>query len=106
MNIAEKLDSISIGGRKIVCPDDIIMIQADINYSIVYLNDGNRLIVATTLKKLEERFSPFAFIRVNKTYVVNSRYVVEEQENALKLSNSLIISFSRRKAKKWKSREE
>lgn len=104
MKTLEKTLQISIGGRQKVCPNEVIMLQADVNYSIVHLNNGSKLIVATTLKKLEERFSPFAFIRMNKTYMINSQYVVEEQANALKLSNSLIISFSRRKAKIWKSR--
>lgn len=104
MKNVENPIQIAIGGRQKVCPNEVIMLQADVNYSIVHLIDGKKLVVATTLKKLEERFSPFAFIRMNKTYMINSQYVVEEQANALKLSNSITLSFSRRKAKIWKSR--
>ncbi len=96
---------IPIGGRQKVCPDEVIMLQADVNYSIVFLSDGSKLIVATTLKKLEERFSQFAFIRMNKSYLINSQFVIEQQENALELSNSLIINFSRRKGKAWRERK-
>lgn len=103
MNADRNTSKISIGGRLTVFPEDVIMLQANINYSTVYLADGQRLLVATTLKKLEERFSSFTFIRMNKTYMINTNYVVEEQENSLKLSNSLIINFSRRKGKKWKT---
>jgi DNA-binding LytR/AlgR family response regulator len=102
MKAIENTTKILIGGRQKVYPDEVIMLQADANYSIVYLIDGSKLIVATTLKKLEERFSQFAFIRMNKSYMVNSQFVIEEQENALKLSNSLIITFSRRKGKAWR----
>jgi two-component system LytT family response regulator len=105
MNTDETTLKISIGGRLTVFPEDVIMLQANINYSTVHLANGQRLLVATTLKKLEERFSPFTFIRMNKTYMINTNYVIEEQENALKLSNSLIINFSRRKGKKWKTRK-
>lgn len=103
MNTDRNTTKVSIGGRLAVCPNEVIMLQANINYSLVYLADGQRLLVATTLKKLEERFRSFTFIRMNKTYLINTDYVVEEQENALKLSNSLIINFSRRKGKKWKT---
>ncbi len=93
---------IPIGGRQKVCPDEVIMLQADVNYSIVFLSDGSKLIVATTLKKLEARFSQFAFIRMNKSYLINQDFIVNQHENALELSNSLIISFSRRKGKAWR----
>jgi DNA-binding LytR/AlgR family response regulator len=101
MKTIENTTKILIGGRQKVYPDEVIMLQADANYSIVYLIDGSKLIVATTLKKLEERFSQFAFIRMNKSYMVNSQFVIEEQDNALKLSNSLIIAFSRRRGKRF-----
>lgn len=102
MNTDRNTTKVSIGGRLAVCPNDVIMLQANINYSLIYLADGQRLLVATTLKKLEERFSDFAFVRMNKTYMINTDYIIEESENALKLSNSLTITFSRRKGKKWK----
>jgi DNA-binding LytR/AlgR family response regulator len=104
MNAIENTIKIPIGGRRQVCPHEVIMLQADMNYCIVYMLDGSKLIVATTLKKLEARFSQFAFIRMNKTYMVNSQFVIEEQQNALKLTNSLIINFSRRRGKAWNCR--
>ncbi|AFK05686.1 LytTr DNA-binding region (plasmid) [Emticicia oligotrophica DSM 17448] len=102
MNTDRNTTKVSIGGRLTVCPNDVIMLQANINYSMVYLADGKQLLVATTLKKLEERFSDFAFVRMNKTYMINTDYIIEVNENSLKLSNSLTITFSRRKGKKWK----
>jgi DNA-binding LytR/AlgR family response regulator len=102
MKTIENTPQIAIGGRQKVCPDEVIMLKADINYSIVYLTNGSKLIVATTLKKLEERFSQFAFIRMNKTYMVNAQFVVDTHENALEMPNSMIIAFSRRKGKAWK----
>jgi DNA-binding LytR/AlgR family response regulator len=93
---------IAIGGRQKVCPDEVIMLKADVNYTTVHLISGQSLIVATTLKKLEERFSAFSFVRMNKTYMVNVHFIIEEQENALKMSNLQTIIFSRRRGKAWK----
>lgn len=105
MNTDIAIFNVSIGGRLSVCPDDVIMLQAKANYSMVYLADGQQLFVATTLKKLQERLSSFSFIRVNRAYLVNSNYVIEEYENSLKLTNALTITFSRRKGKKWKEKK-
>ncbi|GGD83537.1 hypothetical protein GCM10011514_54520 [Emticicia aquatilis] len=105
MKTIENANQVSIGGRQKVCPNEVIMLQADVNYSIIHLSDGTKLIVATTLKKLEERFRQFAFIRMNKSYLVNQQFVVEEHENAMKLSNSIIINFSRRRGRNWKERQ-
>lgn len=97
------ITKVAIGGRQKVCPDDVIMLQADANYSIIFLIDGTKLMVATTLKKLEERFSSFAFIRMNKSYLINQQFVVNEHKNAFELTNSVIINFSRRKGKAWRN---
>ena len=99
----EALNLIPIGGRQKVCPDEVIMLKADANYTEVHLSSGKKLIVATTLKTLELRFLPFAFIRMNKTYMINAQFVSEYQENAIKMNNALVIVFSRRRGKVWKN---
>jgi DNA-binding LytR/AlgR family response regulator len=93
---------IHIGGRRSVCPHEVLMIQADLNYSIVHFLDGSTVMVATTLKKLEDRFKHTDFIRMNKTYMINRRYVISEEHNSMTMCNDLTVKFSRRKAKAWR----
>ncbi len=101
MNITE----IAIGGRKKVCPDDIILMKADVNYSVLYLTNGSKIIVATTLKTLEARFSQCMFFRTDKSYLINLRYVLDEAEyyphdislNNIQLQNDFTVKISRRK---------
>jgi DNA-binding LytR/AlgR family response regulator len=62
---------IHIGGKLRVIPHEIMMLQAEINYTILYFIDGKKSIVATTLKKLESRFEPFNFFRPHKSFMVN-----------------------------------
>ena len=40
-------------------PEDIIKVEADVNYSIFYLKNGKNFILAKTLKQCEGIFEPF-----------------------------------------------
>lgn len=90
-------NNIPVGGRKSFSAAEIIYIKADTNYSEIYLTDGNKIIVATTLKVLEHRFSENGFIRINKSYLINKQYVTDFSDSYLILSNSICCIFSRRK---------
>ena len=68
---------IPIGGRLKVNPLQVIVLVADVNYSLAYMNDGQVLLVATTLKELENRFRSDAFVRTHKSYLINLRYVAD-----------------------------
>jgi DNA-binding LytR/AlgR family response regulator len=93
--------NIHVGSRKRVPPQQIIMIQAEINYSLIYLSDGNKIIVATCLKKLENRFASVdSFARVHKSYLINLDYLISYNEGRFQLENDLSCIVSRRKFKK------
>jgi DNA-binding LytR/AlgR family response regulator len=98
------LSPISVGGRQNFYPEEIAFLQAEINYTKIFLMSGQFVIVATTLKKLEQRLqNTNQFIRINKTFMVNLGYVVDIQDATIRLENDLQIAFSRRK---WKRFEE
>ena len=103
--IEENLNKILIGGRQKICPDEVIMLKADVNYTEVHLCSGKMLIVATTLKALEKRFSNFLFFRTHKSYLINLRYVLDSQEvinkNVL-MQNDFSVEISRRKKTKFR----
>lgn len=90
---------ISIGGRQEVKPEEVLMLQAEINYTLVYFVNGRKTIVATPLKKLEERFSPFEFYRTHKSYLVNLKCVkcFIEPTNTLQMADNHKVIVSRRK---------
>ncbi len=95
--------NIHVGSRTYVPPETIIMIQADINYSLIYLLNGNRVIVSTCLKKLENRFSEVdSFARVHKSFIVNLDYFKSYEEGQFLLENNLKCVVSRRKFKHLK----
>ncbi len=94
-------DDIHVGSRTYVPPETIVMIQADINYSMIFLTNGNKVIVSTCLKKLENRFAIIhSFARVHKSYLVNLDYFKSYYEGHFLLENDLKCIVSRRKYKR------
>jgi DNA-binding LytR/AlgR family response regulator len=95
------IENIHVGSRTYVPPETIVMIQSEINYSLIYLVDGQKFIVSTCLKKLEERFAVIhSFARVHKSYLVNLDYFKSYQEGHFLLENDLTCIVSRRKFKR------
>jgi DNA-binding LytR/AlgR family response regulator len=95
---------IQIGGYTKVNPQEVLMLQADVNYTTVYFIDGNKSIVATTLKKLESRFKPFNFFRPHKSFMVNLDCVkcFFQATNLLQMVDNQIVTVSRRKMRSLK----
>ncbi|GGD61767.1 hypothetical protein GCM10011514_27270 [Emticicia aquatilis] len=54
--------------------EEIIRIEADINYSHLVLTSGDKLILARTLKAYEKDLS-IPFVRVNKSCMVNIHFL-------------------------------
>ncbi len=62
-------------GLSIVEVRDIVHLEADSNYTIFYMKDGKRIVVAKTLKEFEEVLEPNIFVRIHKSHIVNLDYL-------------------------------
>ncbi|MCA0363403.1 MAG: LytTR family transcriptional regulator [Bacteroidetes bacterium] len=94
----EKL--VSFGSRKELDPAQVNFLKADNNYTFIYLKDGSRLLTSTTLKKLENRLKSFAFLRPNRSLLVNIQFIKMSNSETLILENNDIIKISRRRQKR------
>ncbi len=55
---------------------DIIMVQAEGNYSIIYMKDsGQKEIVSRTLKEFDDLLKEYNFFRVHRTYLINLAHI-------------------------------
>ena len=99
-----KTDNIHIGGRQRVNPQEVVMLQADVNYTVLFFANGKKAIVATTLKSLEPRFLPFDFFRTHKSYLVNLKCVqnFSEVTNILQMVDNHVVTVSRRRRTRLK----
>ncbi|MBC7417635.1 MAG: response regulator transcription factor [Pedobacter sp.] len=88
-------------GFKMINVADIVYIEADSNYSVVHLNNEDKITVSKVLREFEELLPSAQFLRVHKSTLVNLDYLVEyNNKNGLQilLTNGVSLIVSRRRA--------
>lgn len=66
-----------LGSISFIDVDDMVSLQADSNYTIIHMNDMQKLVISKTLKDFEDLLDPAFFARIHKSYLVNLKYVKE-----------------------------
>lgn len=75
-----------------VALNDIVYIESDWNYVYVHTIE-KRLVVLSTMKKMEELFSPHNFIRIHKSFLINLNFFESIEGNTLIVNgNKLLVS--------------
>jgi two-component system LytT family response regulator len=81
--------------------NEIIRCEAVGNYTKLYIKDKKNIIASRTLKEYEDILSGKQFLRVHRTHLVNTQYVVScDSDHELKMSDGTEVPVSRRK---WES---
>jgi DNA-binding LytR/AlgR family response regulator len=98
----KNINQIPIGSRRRILPQEVMLLTADVNYTKVFLSDGRRMTVSTTLKILENRLAECAdFFRTHKSYLINLNYIKSfdssSNEPFIEMQNGFRVSVSRRK---------
>ncbi|MBL6448430.1 LytTR family transcriptional regulator DNA-binding domain-containing protein [Fulvivirga sp. 29W222] len=62
--------------------DDILLLEADNNYTLIY-SKSERFLYSTVLRKMEEKLPSGQFLRVHRSYVVNIQSVTGFEGNTL-----------------------
>jgi two-component system LytT family response regulator len=80
-------------------PNEILYCESDGNYSTIFLESGQKLLVTQILKSLEEKLPKDLFYRIHNSYVVNLNKVREYQktEGYVLLTNGKHLPVSRNK---------
>lgn len=81
--------------------DNIIYIQASINYSVIKQIERPAEIFSITLKDLLPRLTAKSdkFIRVHKAFIINLKYVSSYNKTSVVLSDGKIVPIAKRR---WK----
>lgn len=96
--IIQKIDLIAVGGRKKLDPAEVILLHADINYTHIFLANGDKIIVSYTLKKLADRFSKLDFfIRPNKSFLLNLNFIKNFNDSTIQIIDYSILMSRRKK---------
>ncbi|HEY0898531.1 MAG TPA: LytTR family DNA-binding domain-containing protein [Sphingobacteriaceae bacterium] len=87
-------------GFHIVEVQDIMYIEADSNYSMLYLQSGEVIVATKSLKEFEEILQVSSFVRIHKSIILNLNFL-KNYSNAnglcVKLNNNQELPVSRRR---------
>lgn len=87
-------------GFLLVQTNEIIRVESDSNYCWFHLNGKEEVLACKTLKAVEAQLSPFGFLRVHNSHLVNMEYIekyIKTNGGSLILSDQSEIPVSRRK---------
>jgi two-component system, LytTR family, response regulator len=80
--------------------ENIIMLEAKGNYTIIHLQSGKKMMVAKTLKSFEELLANHQFYRIHRAFLINITHLKSYNSalgEALLTDNQTIISSRRKK---------
>jgi len=80
--------------------DDIIRLESDANYTIVYLNAGDKIMISKSLKEYSDILEERGFFRVHQSHLINLNYfkLFEKQDGGyVVLKDGSNIPVSKRK---------
>lgn len=83
---------------KYVLLNEIIRLQAESNYTHIFLTDKKLFVSAKTLKEYDEILQGHKFLRVHKSHLVNPAHITSyEKQGLLVMSDGAEVEVSRRK---------
>ena len=65
----------TMSGFELLPVIDILRCQSDVNYTTIYIQGGQKLVVAKTLKEFEDMLAEYNFFRVHNSHLINLAYV-------------------------------
>lgn len=93
-------------GATFVQLNDILKLESESNYTILYLENNKRIIASKTLSVFEEKLQDANFIRIHRSYIINLTKLdgIEHRDNGQYyaiLSDGSSVEISRRKKKEF-----
>ena len=83
---------------------DIIYLEAESNYTSIYVIPDKKLFVSKTLKEFEELLPPTTFIRIHHSYLINKQHVhkyLRGEGGQVIMRNGKCLDVSRRKKEEF-----
>lgn len=96
----EKIALPSSHGLELVKVKDIIYCQADSNYTLFHLIDGQQILVSRSLKEYDEILSSQGFFRIHQSYLIKLSFVkkyIKGEGGTVILENGKELDVSRRR---------
>lgn len=92
LSVADKIEFVEIGS--------IIRCESESNYTTFYLKSGEQLIVSRTLKDFDELLTPYNFIRVHQSHLINLDEIksfIKTDGGYIRMKDGSSVSISRQR---------
>lgn len=92
LSLSDKIEFVEIGS--------IIRCEAENNYTLFYFKNGQKLIVSKTLKEFDELLSPYHFLRVHQSHLINLNEVksfIKSDGGYILMKDGSTVSISRQR---------
>ena len=92
LSVADKVEFVEIGS--------IIRCESESNYTTFYLKSGEKLIVSKTLKEFDELLTPYNFLRVHQSHLINLdeiRSFIKTDGGYIRMKDGSTVSISRQR---------
>jgi two-component system LytT family response regulator len=83
---------------------DILYLEAESNYTFIFLTDGRKITVTRTLKDFEELLPPHLFIRIHHSHIINKDHIqkyIRGEGGQVIMKNGISLYISRRKKEEF-----
>ena len=86
--------------------NEILLLEGNINYTIIHFREKSPLILAITLKKAESLLKEYGFVRIHKSFILNMNFADNSllTGNQVLFQKNIVIKVSRRKRNELKER--
>ena len=99
-NAFKKMSISALDGIYFINIQEIMRLEAEDNYTHIFMNNGKRITASKTIKYYEDLLRPFNFYRVHKRHVINLNYIrkfVKGDGGYLIMDDEIQIEVSRRR---------
>ncbi len=89
-------------GYEVIKINNIIHLQAEGNYSTVFLSDGRKFLCSKTLKVLSGLLEGNSFIRIHQSHLINLNFVVRinrVESDSIELAGNIFLPLARSRKK-------
>lgn len=85
------------GVNRFVKVRDIAMMEAESNYSVIFLTTGERIFTSHTLKYWFEKINSPLLVRIHKSYLINCRNIlsIEQKSRSIQLYGGCVARYTR-----------
>lgn len=106
-NRIKKLVVQNVNGFKVIPFEHILYLQGEINYTRIFLVNGEKILTTKTLKEYDLLLSEFGFFRIHQSHLINLSFVqeyIKGDGGEIIMINGDMLNLSRRRKQKFLTR--